>query len=60
MAGFGWPLPKQHLAAVAPGVGDDIDDDFVPGSIWIDTVGEDAYICISNARGAALWKQITP
>lgn len=49
-----------HSAAVAPTVNDDSDDGFAAGATWIDTVGEDAYVCISAAVGAALWKQTTP
>jgi hypothetical protein len=29
------------------------------GNTWVDTVGLEAYICISNAFGAAVWKKIT-
>lgn len=60
MAGFGWPNPKWNLAIVAPGVGDDIDDDYQPGSVWIDTAAEVSYFCIANTRGAAVWEQFAP
>jgi plastocyanin len=47
-----------HIAAVAPVVGDDSDDGFTIGSIWIDTVLDDAYICTDASVGSAVWKII--
>jgi hypothetical protein len=42
--------------AGAPGVGDDIADGYIVGSLWIDTAGDNSYICADNAVGAAVWK----
>lgn len=42
-------------ATAAPGVGDDIADGYGPGSLWLNTTSNLAYICESNAAGAAVW-----
>lgn len=39
--------------SVPPAVTDDISKGFVPGSKWFSTTA--SYVCISNAKGAALW-----
>ena len=41
--------------AVAPAVTDDITLGYVVGSIWIDTTNDDAYTCLDNTDGAAVW-----
>lgn len=46
---------RKEASAVAPGVTNDIDEGYDVGSIWADTTGVDAYICINNAAGAAVW-----
>lgn len=56
MAGWGYPLQKYNLSATgAPGVGDDIDDDYQIGSVWVDLTGNVYYVCVDNTRGAAIW-----
>jgi hypothetical protein len=56
---YGYPLAKWKTnATTAPGVGDDIDDGYEVGSLWIDTTGDDAYLCLDNTRGAAVWAQV--
>lgn len=56
----GVALTKDNAtAAVAPTVNDDSTLGYVPGSRWIDTVGQQEYVCISSVVGAALWKQTT-
>lgn len=50
--------PGFSTNAVAPAVGDDVDDGYEPGHLWIDTVAPALYICVSNAAGAADWNQI--
>lgn len=46
-------------AAAAPAVTDDGTKGYTVGSRWIDTVGQQEYVCISPATGAAVWKQTT-
>lgn len=50
------------VGIIAPAVDDDGSRGFgySIGSSWVDTVAGDAYICIDNADGAAVWKQTTP
>jgi len=49
---------NPHIDTVAPVSGDDVNDGHEVGQIWIDTVLDDAYICLNNAAGAAVWKVI--
>jgi hypothetical protein len=49
---------SPHQAAVAPVAGDDAEDNFIIGDIWINTALDDAYICTDNTVGAAVWKII--
>ncbi len=53
-------LAKSNVAAIAPTVADDSSLGYAQFSQWIDSVLEDAYICISPALGAAVWKKTTP
>lgn len=43
-----------------PGTGDDAEDGYVTGSLWINDTTDDAYMCCDNTVGAAVWKKITP
>lgn len=45
-------------ATTDPGVGDDTNDGYAPGSIWVNTTTPAAFICISASAGAADWNQI--
>lgn len=47
-------------AAVAPTVNEDSGDGYGIGSFWLDTTADDAYICLDDSVGAAVWKKITP
>jgi hypothetical protein len=62
-AGFGHPdyvgPYSSYQKTVAPTVGDDISRGYVPGSEWVDGVGEDAYVCLKNPAGAAVWLPTT-
>lgn len=50
-------LRKNNDAAIgAPTTTNDNTQGYEIGSRWVDTVGQKAYICISNSTGAAVWK----
>lgn len=52
------PYISNFTATAAPAVTDDLDLGYGPGSLWLDATGDDAYICESNANGAAVWHQL--
>jgi len=49
-------IQNNYAGVVAPSTGADSSVGYSVGSVWIDTVGNAAYICISAAVGAAVWK----
>jgi len=50
---------NKTAAIVAPIATDDSASGFSVGSRWIDTVGNESYVCIDAAVGAAVWSQTT-
>lgn len=52
------PLNKFD-ATVAPTVNDDSGDGYAIGSLWIDTVANEAYRCVDATVGAAIWLETT-
>lgn len=55
------PMAQANLsAASAPTTGDDSDDGYAVGSVWVDTTADVAYICTDPSVGAAVWEIITP
>ena len=54
------PNLKVNLTAVTlPTANDDVTQGYAVGSLWVDTVTEDAYTCLDASSGAALWKRTT-
>lgn len=53
-------LNDNFAATAAPGVTDDADAGYSIGTRWIDTAADDAYVCVDNTAGAAVWKKVTP
>lgn len=52
-------LPHNNLIAVtAPGAGDDVDDGYNVGSVWIDTATNIIYQCVDATAAAAIWIRI--
>jgi hypothetical protein len=52
--------PKsRYKTSTAPTVNDDIGDGYVPGSLWVDTVGDKVYVCVDNTIGASVWTEQT-
>jgi len=48
-------LINKWDATSPPDVDDDITGGYTPGSIWVDVTGDNAYICVDNSDGVALW-----
>jgi hypothetical protein len=56
---FGTWRPKCNFTATAaPGVGDDVDDGYAVGSMWIDVTGDVVYVCVDATAGAAVWNTV--
>jgi hypothetical protein len=49
------PYLNKYDATVNPGVNDDVSLGYGPGSLWLNATSNVAYICESNADGAAVW-----
>jgi hypothetical protein len=47
---------RHNLAGTtAPAAGDDEDDGYAVGSLWVDTTNDTFYVCSDSASGAAVW-----
>jgi hypothetical protein len=55
-----YPLKNNLNATTGPDVTDDSNAGYEPGSQWVNITGDMAYVCVSAAVGAAVWKSITP
>lgn len=51
-------LPAVGRQARNPGATDDITAGYYPGTTWINTAAETVWVNVSNAAGAAVWKQV--
>ncbi len=51
---------KSNTAIIAPTITDDSSAGYALFSQWIDTVLDDAYICVDATPGSAIWKKTTP
>lgn len=54
-----WTLTTGFTASRAPTATDDISTGALPGMVWINTDGNAAYICVTNAAGAAVWLKLS-
>ena len=52
-------IKNNFAAVVPPAVGDDNTAGYEIGSIWVDTAGVYAYICIDATTGAAVWRGVS-
>ena len=51
-------VAKSNVAAVPPTPTNDEFENYARFSLWIDTVGQDVYMCIDPATAAAVWVQL--
>jgi hypothetical protein len=42
-------------AAGPPTPNDDVNDNYLPGSMWVDKTGNTVYLCVDATAGAAVW-----
>lgn len=53
-------LRKNNLVAVGvPTANEDSGDGYDVGSLWVDTVGDAAYICVDSSVGSAVWASMS-
>lgn len=51
---------RTTSTATDPTVNDDVNDGYLPGSIWVNTTGTGTgFVNISNSAGAAMWARLT-
>lgn len=48
----------NFVATTGPTVNDDSADGYGPGSLWVDTTGESAYINVNATVGSSVWKEL--
>lgn len=53
-------IRKNNFAGTAaPVAGDDTADGYEPGSVWVDTTNDKAYVCLDATAAAAVWTETT-
>lgn len=52
-------LKNNFAATIAPTVSNDSIQGYAVGSRWVDTAGQESYICANAAAGAAVWSKTT-
>lgn len=50
---------NNYAGTAAPTVNDDVTEGYSIGSLWIDTVANEAYRCVDATNGAAVWIEST-
>lgn len=50
---------NNFAATTNPGTGNDTSQGYTAGSVWINTLTSEAFLCTSNAVGAAVWELMT-
>ena len=51
-------IKVNFTATTTPGVGNDVNDGYFVGSVWIDTATKQAYVLVDATADAAVWKVI--
>ena len=49
---------KRNVTTTDPGVSDDDSANYSPGSLWVNTTDDRAWICLDASTGAAIWLQV--
>lgn len=52
-------IKNNFAATTAPGVGNDSTQGYAVGSRWINTTGDETYVCMDASSGAAVWEKTT-
>jgi len=58
-SGAGFKPQSNTAASTNPAVGNDNTQGYVVGSEWLNTTAGTAWVCLGNATGAAIWKELT-
>src|SRR3990167_4806365 len=56
-AGVKWALKHKLNGITAPTANEDTGDGYEPGSVWIDTTNDKAYVCLDATLTAAVWTE---
>ena len=52
-------IPKnKYDATTNPGVTNDIDEGYAPGSVWLNVTDDQCFVCMDNTDGAAVWRSV--
>jgi hypothetical protein len=51
--------PKATVSSIPPAPSDDINLQYIVGSVWVDSTSGEAYILTDSTSGAAVWKLTT-
>lgn len=57
--GDGFQPQSNRSAAVDPAAGDDSASGYAVGSYWINTSTDEAFVCVDDSVGAAVWESTT-
>lgn len=57
-AGIRWGTKRNLQATTDPLVTDDSDSDYEEGSFWVNISEDNAYVCVDDTVGAAVWMDI--
>jgi len=52
-------VPKCEGFTSDPGTGDDVNDGWDVGDLWVNTTSKEGFLCLNNTASAAVWKSTT-
>lgn len=50
---------NNYIATTAPTSGDDVNDGYQIGSVWVDTSTDIVYICVDSTASSAIWNDLS-